>query len=66
MVVIEELVELESGGAFKWQVSQNNGQLGKFSGFSHYFIPESDELGSSVNGVNRVFKCSSSLQLSIE
>lgn len=33
MVVIEELVELESGGAFKWQVSQNNGQLGKFSGF---------------------------------
>ena len=44
MVVIEELVELESGGAFKWQVSQNNGQLGKFSGFSHYFISESDEL----------------------
>lgn len=38
MVVIEELVELESGGAFKWQVSQNNGQLGqvRLSGVSTF------------------------------
>ena len=66
MVVIEELVELESGGgAVKWQVSQNGGQSGMSSGVSGHFIPESDELAPRVNGVNRVFKCSPSLHLFI-
>lgn len=56
---------LSLGAAFKWRVSQNGGQSGMSPGISGHFIPESDELAPRVNGVNRVFKCSPSLHLSI-